>query len=321
MLKNKPTIGITIGDPGGIGPEITAKSLADPALKGLANFIIIGDAAVYGQDNARALPENATFHDEKIITHGPDMSSLDFAERGAASYQYLQTGIAMLKDKTIEGIVTAPVNKQAIMASGIDNFCGHTEMFAQAFEIDRVEMMFAGGPFKTIIATRHIPLRDIANVITTENILKTITLADECLTTVFKIPEPKIAVCGLNPHAGEGGKMGREEINIISPAIAAAQQSHINVSGPFAADTLFIPFNAKRYDLIIAMYHDQGLTSIKALYFKELVNYTIGLPFIRTSTAHGTAEDIAGKGIADPASMTAAIKLACKLTINANIKN
>jgi len=313
--KTHVRIGITLGDPSGIGPEITAKALASLSPAETIEFIILGDRTVY---DACAITGGVTpdFCDHRLIENfsgGP--RSLTAHQRGKASYAYLQTAINMLKDRAIDGIVTAPVNKQVIMAAGFNHFRGHTEMLAEAFRIERVEMMFVGGPYKTIIATRHIPLQDVVSEVTCESLIQTITLAHSCLTQIFKIPNPRIALCGVNPHAGEGGKIGREEIDRIQPAIDVCRRQGITVCGPYAADTLFIPFNARQYDLIIAMYHDQGLAPIKALYFTQLVNFTIGLPFIRTSTAHGTAEDIAGQNTADPSSMREAIRLACDLTL------
>jgi 4-hydroxythreonine-4-phosphate dehydrogenase len=312
-ITKKPRIAITLGDPSGIGPEITAKALAKASIKSLADFILIGDASVY-LHYQKHIPKTILLDDLKIIQRFSSPKNLSIIERGNASYAYLQRAIRMIKSKDADAIVTAPISKTAVIASGITNFKGHTEMLAEAFQIENVEMMFTGGPFKTIIATRHIPLSQVASAITSKGLISTIRLADHCLKDTFKISHPRIAVCGVNPHAGEEGKIGREEIDFIIPAIQAARKEGIVIEGPIAADTLFIPFNAQKYDLIIAMYHDQGLAPIKALYFTKLVNLTIGLPFIRTSTAHGTAEDIAGKNKADPSSMIEAIKLACELT-------
>jgi len=311
-FNQKPSIVITLGDPSGIGPEITAKALSRASIKNLAHFILIGDLSVY-RYYQRTLSPTIKFVDLKKITRYSSPKKLSLIQRGQASYAYLQQAVDLIKQQEADAMVTAPINKEAVMAAGIANFTGHTEMLADAFHIKNVEMMFVGGPFKTIIATRHIPLNQVSTSVTTTGLLSTICLAHDCLKQTFKIRQPKIAVCGINPHAGENGKIGKEECESIMPAIQAARAQKIRITGPLAADTLFIPFNANRYDLIIAMYHDQGLTPIKAMYFTKLVNLTIGLPFIRTSTAHGTAEDIAGKNIADPASMIEAIKLACDL--------
>ncbi|MEW5895172.1 MAG: 4-hydroxythreonine-4-phosphate dehydrogenase PdxA [Candidatus Omnitrophota bacterium] len=308
----KPVIGITLGDPCGIGPEITAKALSIPGIRRLADFVLIGDKSVY--DLCLPVPsEDIRFCDLKLIKKPDDIS---VKERGAAAFAYLKKAVEFIKDGSIQGLVTAPLNKQVVINGGAPDFHGHTEMLAEAFQVKNVEMMFAGGPFKTIIATRHIPLKYVASSLTPEALLNTIRLSHSCLKDIFKIPGPRIALCGINPHAGEGGKIGTEELDIIIPAMKKAGQEGIMTEGPFAADTLFIPFNAMKYDLIIAMYHDQGLAPIKALYFTKLVNLTIGLPFIRTSTAHGTAEDIAGQNKADPSSMIEAIKMACELTRN-----
>ncbi len=311
-LPLKPKLGITLGDPAGIGPEITVKALQLPNVRALADFLVIGDLSVYRRYGGELFKE-IEFLDMKMLDPDQVIIAQTNAFCGKAAYAYLQKAIDLLKSKTIHGLVTAPVSKEAIMLSG-EHFPGHTEVLANAFGVKNFEMMFTGGPFKTIIMTRHVPLKDIPKLITQDKVLKSIELSHQVLRTLFKIERPKIAVCGLNPHAGEGGRLGLEEGQEIIPAIAAAQKRSICVEGPFAADTLFIPANAKSYDLIIAMYHDQGLTPIKALYFTQLVNLTVGLPFIRTSTAHGTAFNIAGKNCADASSMTEAICLAADLT-------
>jgi len=308
----KPRIAVTLGDPSGIGPEITAKAFAKSSVRRAADFILIGDASVYSHYQP-SFTGKMSFCDLHVINRFTSPKKLSLSDRGRASYAYLQEAVSMIKRKEADALVTAPINKSAVIASGVQGFSGHTEMLADAFGISNVEMMFAGGPFKTIIATRHIPLSRVPSAITRDSLLSTIRLARTCLTKTFKIRNPNIAVCGVNPHAGEGGRIGREEIDVICPAVEAARAEKIRIDGPLAADTLFIPFNAKKYDLIIAMYHDQGLTPIKAMYFTKLVNVTIGLPFIRTSTAHGTAEDIAGKNQADPSSMIEALLLAADL--------
>ncbi|MCA9400985.1 MAG: 4-hydroxythreonine-4-phosphate dehydrogenase PdxA, partial [Candidatus Omnitrophica bacterium] len=216
-------------------------------------------------------------------------------------------------NESIAAIVTAPVCKEQIVRF-IPDFHGHTEYFADAFGATRYEMMFVAKKMKTIIVTRHIPLKDVPKALTIEKIHHSIMETHHALHTLFRVKKPKIAICGLNPHAGEGGTIGKEDLQFIVPAIDRARKTQIEVLGPFPADTLYVPQHAQKFDCIIAMYHDQGLTPIKALYFDELVNLTIGLPFIRTSPAHGTAFNIAGTGEAKPSSMKAAIKLACDLT-------
>lgn len=308
----KPRIGITLGDPAGIGPEITVKALKLAEIRELADFLVIGDLENFTQYGG-TITQGIEFLDMKMIDPSKVKIGETQAECGKAAFAYLQKSIDLLKSREIDGLVTAPVSKEAIMLTG-EHFLGHTEVLANAFGVKDFEMMFAGGPFKTIIVTRHVPLKDIPKLITQEKVLKSIQLCDQALRGLFKIQEPRIAVCGLNPHAGEGGRLGTEDIEQIVPAIAAAQKQNIHAHGPFAADTLFIPSNAKSYDMIIAMYHDQGLTPIKALYFTQLVNLTIGLPFIRTSTAHGTAFNITGKNRANASSMIEAVKMAADLT-------
>ncbi|MCK5179279.1 MAG: 4-hydroxythreonine-4-phosphate dehydrogenase PdxA, partial [Candidatus Omnitrophica bacterium] len=231
-----------------------------------------------------------------------------------ASLNALQEGVDLLKSKAIDGLVTAPLSKEPISRI-LPSFQGHTEFLADAFGIKNVGMMFVAGKVRTIIVTRHIPLNQVCKAVNPANIYDTIDLTHRALRNLFKIKKPVIGVCGVNPHAGEEGTMGREEITKVIPAIKKARRRKMNVEGPFAADTLFSPDIAHHYDAIVAMYHDQGLIPVKTLCFKELVNLTIGLPFIRTSPAHGTAFNIAGAHKADPSSMPAAIKLAVELIL------
>ncbi|MFA5060256.1 MAG: 4-hydroxythreonine-4-phosphate dehydrogenase PdxA [Candidatus Omnitrophota bacterium] len=311
MRSRNKTILITTGDPGGIGPEIILRSLRDPAISRLARFIIIGDQKNYPA-SLKDLPAPHEFLD---LAHS-------FAHRivigdtnpfnARASLAYLNKAISLLKENKAAGLVTAPICKESICSLG-KKFSGHTEYLAQAFHVKKFDMMFVAGKLKVVTATRHIPINKLHSAITKERVLASIVLPTQILKKHFKIHKPKIAVCGLNPHAGEKGTIGREEIDEIIPAIKKAQKLGINACGPFSADTLFYPKNTAQYDLIIAMFHDQGLAPIKALYFKELVNVTIGLPIIRTSPAHGTAFHLAGKGKADASSMKSAIKLAAQL--------
>lgn len=311
MKKNKKKIiGITLGDPSGIGPEVVAKALKDPRIQRLGHFKIIGDEIVFKKYR---FPRTTTCNLIGINKLHPfDFPFKDDRNEGAsASLAYLETAVGMLKDNKLDGLVTAPVSKEAISSLGV-NFSGHTEYLADCFGVEKFEMMFQGPDLRLVIATRHLPLKDVPQAITFDGILKTLRVTQTSFAKLFKIKHPRIALTGLNPHAGEGGLLGSEEQDIIIPAIEQAKKEGIKAFGPFAADTLFKPQNYKKYDLFIAMYHDQGLAPIKAMYFNQLVNVTLGLPFMRTSPAHGTGFDIAGKNKADPSSMIEAIKFCAK---------
>ncbi len=308
-LKNK-IIGITLGDPAGIGPEVTAKALAKLPAQNNA-FMVIGDGIIFDRYFARR-PKNSFFLNmgHGLPKYKPGQPTTETAK---ASLDYLDTAIRLLKNKKISALVTGPVSKEGICSLGYD-FHGHTEYIAQAFKIKKFGMMFVSPKLRTLIVTRHIPVSKVSKALTIQNILGTIVLSHDVLKNYFKIPNPRIGVCGFNPHAGEGGTIGREEMQTIIPAIKKAKENGMTIQGPLAADTLFIPTRIKDFDVIVAMYHDQGLIPIKTLYFHQLVNLTVGLPFVRTSPAHGTAFDIAGKNKADASSMLAAINLSMKLS-------
>ena len=313
IRKKNKCIGITLGDPSGIGPEVVAKALANPAVRKLASFKLIGDYWVYRKyclNNYR----NCSFVDIKSIQPKQWKIGKPNLASAKAALNALQEGVDLLKKKEITSLVTAPLSKEPISRI-LPSFQGHTEFLADAFGIRNVGMMFVGDQVRTIIVTRHIPLNQVCKALNTANVYDTINLTYRALRDLFKLKKPVIGVCGVNPHAGENGTMGREEITKIIPAIKKAKRRNMNIEGPFAADTLFSPDIAHQYDAIVAMYHDQGLIPVKTLCFKELVNLTIGLPFIRTSPAHGTAFNIAGNDKADPSSMRAAIKLAAQLTL------
>ncbi|MBF0478138.1 MAG: 4-hydroxythreonine-4-phosphate dehydrogenase PdxA [Candidatus Omnitrophica bacterium] len=313
MLKSKnKIIGITLGDPCGVGPEITAQALSRPDIQRLGHFVIIGDYFVMEHFPIRNL-KNCTFLDVNLLPKNKWKLGKPSLESGQASLEYLKTSVELIQAKKIDALVTGPLSKEWVSFS-LPGFHGHTEYLAEAFGVKNVEMLFVAGTWRVIIATRHIPLSQVPTAVTRKNLGGTIAMTHHILKSMFKIKDPQIAVCGLNPHAGEGGRIGKEDIKVVLPAILAAQKQKMKICGPFAADTLFVPHNAKKYDAIISLYHDQGLGPIKALFFPNLVNLTIGLPFIRTSTAHGTAFDIAGKNMADPASMCEAIKLAFELS-------
>lgn len=310
-LKSK-IVGISLGDPAGIGPEVVAKALHQKKVRSLARFVIIGDEFIFRTYFPRRYA-NCVF----VSLDNTPLRRFRAGRPGRwsaqASLDYLNKAVGFLKAGKIQSLVTAPVCKETICR--IDpTFQGHTEYLANAFDVKNVGMMFVCDKLRVILVTRHVPLHKVSALVTEDLVYQTIQLTHEALKGYFQLRRPKIAVCGVNPHAGEGGVMGREEIEKIMPAIRKCRRRHWDVCGPFAADTLFSPATAGAYDAVVAMYHDQGLIPVKTMYFKQLVNLTVGLPFIRTSPAHGTAFDIAGKNKADASSMAEAIKLAVRLT-------
>lgn len=309
--KNK-VVGITLGDPGGIGPEVIAAALRRPALRlpGV-HYCLIGDEAVYRQYSTR-LPRHCSFHDVGRLSLSQWCPGKSTRQGAQASLDYLETAVSLLKAKRLQALVTAPVCKESIIQIH-PKFTGHTEYLAEAFGVPEVGMLFVAGPLRSIIVTRHIPLKSVSRAVTIDNVYGTLMMTAKALRQMFKIAHPRLAVCGLNPHAGEGGTMGREEIDTIIPAMKKARRHRVQVEGPFAADTLFMPKALKAFDVVVAMYHDQGLIPVKTMAFSELVNVTINLPMLRTSPAHGTAFNIVGKGLADPGSMIAAIRLVGQL--------
>lgn len=317
--SNKPNIVITMGDPSGVGPEVTLKALASPKVKGLANFLLIGDGSVI----ARLKKDAGLVLNERLL----DLSNVSGkrfvygrcdAGFGASSMQYIDSALELLEAGAADALVTAPVNKSAIRLAGYRGFEGHTEYLAGKSGTKDFAMMFVGPRLKIALVTRHIALKDVSSELSVNVIYRTICLAQECLKKYFGIASPRIAVCGLNPHAGENGAFGNEEGRIIVPAIRKASRHIKRIAGPVSPDAVFGLALAGRFDCVISMYHDQALIPFKMLYFDSGVNLTLGLPFIRTSPDHGTAFDIAGKGIANPASMIEAVKLACRLATHAH---
>lgn len=282
---NRLVIGITTGDPRGVGPEIVAKALGDPEVKSLAEFKIYGP----------------TIFD-------PRLSDIKGAQTALGS---LEAALADALSGKIGALVTAPVNKARLRL--IDkNFTGHTEFFASRCNVS-VCMMFAAKNLRVALVTRHLPLSQVALRLNAMDILKTIRMTYEGLRRHFHIAEPFLAVAGLNPHAGEGGMLGDEELRVIQPALAQARKEGMQIDGPLSPDTLFWQAAQGKWDGVIAMYHDQGLIPLKTLAFRDAVQITLGLPFLRVSVDHGTAENIAGTGNADPANLKAAIRLAHRL--------
>jgi 4-hydroxythreonine-4-phosphate dehydrogenase len=272
---------------------------------------VIGDERSFARfwPKRKALPPFIHVAGAPAVRHEPGRPA---PQSGRDSLLYLETAVELLKAGKFQALVTAPVAKEAV-ARFLPGFKGHTTFLAQAFGRQNVEMLFVADDVKLVLVTRHVALKELPGLITTDKVLGVLSTTNRFLVRSFGIRKPRIAVLGLNPHAGEAGQMGREELTAIIPALQRAKAKGLDVHGPFPADTFFEPSNCQGYDLIAAMYHDQGLIALKSRYFDRLVNLTIGLPFIRTSPAHGTAFGIAGKGRADPGSMQASIDLAIRL--------
>ena len=315
-MSKRPRIGITMGDPNGIGPEVIVKALHSAEVGELCETVVFGDAEIIqaAADNAGL---NINIKVENCSAFGKDdlnPGSID-KKAGQASLDYISTAVNSALTKNIDAVVTAPISKESTHLAG-SAYPGHTEMLKDLTRADQAVMMFEGSRFKVMLVTIHTALANVPGLITKDRVLSTIQITHDSLINLFKIPEPKIVVCGLNPHAGESRAFGDEEINHIIPAIEEARETGINIEGPLPADTLFYYANQGRWDAVVAMYHDQGLIPFKMVSFDEGVNITLGLPIIRTSPDHGTAYDIAWKGKADPSSMIAAIKVAAQLAIN-----
>ncbi len=306
-------IAITIGDPAGIGPEIVLKSILSKGISDVCKPVIIGDKAVIEEAierlsiNLKALElinineiKNRDFEKNKPTAAG-----------GKACVSYIKKAVELALNKDVDAIVTAPISKESLKMAGFQ-WPGHTEMLAELTNTKDYAMMFYSDKLKLILVTIHTALKNVPDLIKKGKVLKTIILAKKACD-MMGIENPKIAVAGLNPHAGEAGIFGDEEIKEIIPAVNEAQASGISASGPYPADTLFHKAYKGEFDIIVCMYHDQGLIPLKMIAFDKAVNVTIGLPIIRTSPDHGTAYDIAWKGIANPSSMIEAIKLAARL--------
>ena len=325
-----PLIGITMGDPTGIGPEIIVKALSKKPLFQICRPVIFGDQGVLWKTIHR-LGTHATveiFKEAPKEGYSPrkifllplshlTAPSLRFGKPdracGQAMVRYIEEAARWVRNGKLDAMTTCPINKQAIHDAGY-SFLGHTELLAHLAKASLVAMMFVGSKWKVVLVTTHLPLHKVAQWITKERVLSIIRLTGEGLKKYFGIPRPRVAVLGLNPHAGEKGLLGKEEGKEIIPAIEKARSQGIKVEGPFPADSFFNLSGSSSFDAVVAMYHDQGLIPIKMFDFQRSVNFTLGLPFIRTSVGHGTAYDIAGKGLADPNNLTNAILLASNLS-------
>jgi len=308
MPSPKPIIGITMGDPAGIGPEVIAKALKDDRAGAAGRTIVIGSAAVFQQVGGGRLPIlDAVRVDRRRIRPGRIS-----AQSGRAAARALQLGLQMTLDGRLDALVTGPVSKLGLSLAGVHD-PGQTEFLARGTMTRQFAMMLAAGSLRVVLATRHLPLSRVSRALTVGRVKMAISLAHTSLVEMFGIDHPRIGVCALNPHAGEGGLFGRREKTVIEPAIGELLGRGMNIRGPLPADTLFSPAIRRRFDVIVAMYHDQGLIPIKMSGFGRAVNITLGLPIIRTSPDHGTATDIAGRGQADPESMIRAIRMAARL--------
>jgi 4-hydroxythreonine-4-phosphate dehydrogenase len=294
----KARLAMTVGDPRGIGPEIVAKALADPRVSERCDIVVVGPEGAgvpVAEPVERWLPESGA------------------AVAGKLSGLAIERAVEMAMAGVVQGIVTAPIDKAALYAGGYD-FPGHTEMLGHLTG-SRVAMMLASDKLRVVLATTHIPLRSVAEELSAESIVDAARITREGLRQWFGIAEPRIALCALNPHGGDGGRFGSEDTRLLAPAARAA-----GIEGPFPADTVFVRAMRGEFDAVIAPYHDVGMTAIKVASFGSAVNVTLGLPFPRTSPDHGTALDIAGQNRADPSSMIAATLLCASIAARAQAR-
>jgi 4-hydroxythreonine-4-phosphate dehydrogenase len=315
-----------MGDPGGVGAEVALKAIANRSA-GKAVPILVGDMRVW-QQTARRLRPSVRLRDweaparkgnvrvlqtsalaERDCTPGKPRTRRSAAARGEAAFAAIVAAVRLVGSGQAAGVVTGPIAKAHLAAAGHD-YPGHTELLAHLCGDVPVRMMMAGSRLRVVLVTTHVALAEVPQRLTRAAVLETILITERGLRQHFRLQRPRIAVAGLNPHAGEDGLFGNEERRVIAPAVRAAQRRGIDVRGPVAADSAFPQAAAGRDDAIVCMYHDQGLAPFKLLHFADGVNFTLGLPFVRTSPDHGTAFDIAGSGRADPRSMTAALRLA-----------
>lgn len=333
VFSSLPTLALTSGDPAGVGPELILKAFYDPDLRSIAHPLIIGDrrviaqaCSVFGKPTVDRVIEvepdgtiPRTLPPEPALLHVPGLDFQSFqpgrfsASTGKASFGYIQCGIDLALKKRVAGVVTGPIQKEALSQAGL-HYPGHTEIFAERCGLTRRWcMMQYSEPVTCTFVTTHIGYADVPKALSAARILEVIELTHEALFKIRK-REPKLAVLGLNPHAGENGLFGnREEQTIVEPAIRQAKEKGIQVEGPLPPDTAFTPSKRQKVDGFVCLTHDQGHIPVKALAFDQAVNTTLGLPIVRTSVDHGTAMDIAWKGLADEGSLFAAYRLAVRL--------
>lgn len=331
-MSSKPIVAITMGDPAGIGPEVILKSLADPIIKKVSQPLILGDWGVLQRTHGgkKSYPKLVCWqqgqallpmlNESRAVVVCP-LSSLDARESrygipsragGHGAFRYIWVAAKLALSKLADAVATAPISKSILIDAGYD-YPGHTELLAELSRTPECRMMLIGARLRVVPVTGHIPFAKVARRLTRQNIQATVELTHANLKNLFGIAKPRIAVAALNPHGGEEGIFGREEIEVIAPAVKSAQRKGMAVRGPLPADSLFHHAAQGAYDAVVCMYHDQALIPLKLHHFFGGVALTLGLPFIRTSVDHGTAYDIAGTGRADETSMKEAILLAARL--------
>jgi 4-hydroxythreonine-4-phosphate dehydrogenase len=333
LSLNKVRVVITLGDCAGIGPEIIIKALSKKEILALANFLIVGSAPVldkarrilksrFSWQTIRSAREINFSQEPLLLLDLHNLAPSDFvpgkicSTTAKAALEYLQTAVKLLQCGQADILVTAPVCKEAINRIEKD-FSGQTEYLADLTKSRQVEMFFVASKLKVALVTRHVALKSVSNLLTKKRIYSSIFLLDAALKKYFGLKKPKIAVCALNPHAGEGGLFGREETLVIKPAINQAKKKHILVNGPLPADTVFRQALQQKFTAVVALYHDQGLAPFKMLFQDEGVNVTLGLEFIRTSPDHGTAFDLAWKNKASSHALECAIKVGIEMFYHA----
>jgi 4-hydroxythreonine-4-phosphate dehydrogenase len=335
-LKTRPIIGITMGDPAGIGPEVIVKALCDAKIFDLCRPVVFGDRAALnlytGKRRVRAIREITHPSEAEGQSGLIDLIAVCSLERealtpgspgsegGAAMVNCIVTAVDMAKQEEISAVVTCPISKVLMHQAG-HPYEGHTPLIASMTGCRDYVMMLAGKKLRVALVTIHCALKDVPSLLNHERVFRTIRITSRALEQDFAIRSPRLAVAALNPHAGEEGLFGREEEEIIGPAVCKAKNEGLRVEGPFPADSLFYRAAAGEFDAVVAMYHDQGLIPLKLLHFSDAVNVTLGLPIVRTSVDHGTAYDIAGKDRADPSSLKAAIRMAVMMSRNREKRN
>lgn len=314
-MSGKPKIAVTLGDPCGIGPEIVAKVVSSEETRRVCEPIIFGGKEIFSKA-CELISPNKNDGIEVVDCEGPGFDDLRpgeiDSEAGRQSLSAIERAVEYANSGRADAVVTAPINKKAIQLAG-SPYPGHTEMLKEMTGAENAVMMFESGDFRVALVTVHCALKDVPPLVTESAVFSTISVCAAGLKERFGIESPKFVVCGLNPHAGENGEFGSEEIEHIAPAVIRASAAGLDVSGPLPADSVFYGAVEGKWDAVIAMYHDQGLAPFKMLSFYRGVNITLGLPIVRTSPDHGTAFDIAWSGMADPRSMQEAVKTAVRL--------